>query len=267
MHKVAFQLGSLTIHWYGIFVGLGCLAGLWTASRRGLLDRFAPEKAYDVGFWILLGAVLGARLLYVVSYWREEFANQPWLAILNIRQGGLVFYGGFIGSCLGVILYCWLKREPLWRLADMMAPSISLGSAFGRLGCLMTGCCYGRACTLPWGIRFPEDHATFGTTVHPTQIYDSLINLAIYVALEWAYRRKRFDGQVFALWLLIYPIARSVTELFRGDYPQRYAGGALTPAHLVSIGIFLIGLALYWLLPRTNARGSGGSTRTTVPAN
>ncbi|MBL9167955.1 MAG: prolipoprotein diacylglyceryl transferase [Verrucomicrobiales bacterium] len=254
MHKIALELGSFTIHWYGVFVGLGCLMGLWTASRRGLLDRFAPDKAYDVGLWILLGALIGARTLYVTSYWEEEFASKSWLAVLNIRQGGLVFYGGFIGSCLAVILYCWLKREPLWRLADMLAPSISLGSAFGRIGCLMTGCCYGKACSLPWGIHFPSDHPTFGTSVHPTQIYDSLINLAVYGGLEYAYRHKRFDGQIFALWLILYPIARSLTELFRGDYPQRYIGGILTPAQLLSVGILAVGVVLYRFLPRRLSR-------------
>lgn len=235
-------------------MALGCLAALWTASRRGLKDGIHPEKAYDVGWWLLIGVVIGARGLYVLSYWNEEFADKPLLHVFNIRQGGLIFYGGFIGACAGVILYCVLKKEPLWRLADMFAPSISLGNAFGRFGCLMTGCCYGRECQLPWAIHFPADHATHGLGVHPTQIYDSLLNLAGYAFLAWAYPKKKFDGQIFSAWLLIYPVTRSFTESFRGDYPQRYFGGVLTPAHLLSIALFSIGVALYVWLPRTRAK-------------
>ena len=262
MHPIAFEFGPLTIYWYGVLVGLGCLAGLWTASRRGLLDGFPPDKVYDVGLWVLIGTVIGARALHVISYWDQEFAGRPWIAILNLRQGGLVFYGGFLGAAAAVLLFCAFKKEPLWRIADMLAPSTALGSVFGRIGCLMTGCCYGSACTLPWAIHFPTDHTTHGSPVHPSQIYDSLTNLAVYGVLEWAYRRKRFDGQIFAGWLLIYPLARSMTELFRGDYAlsERFIGG-LTPAQLLSVGIFIAGVILYWKLPRRlGGRSSAGSS-------
>jgi phosphatidylglycerol:prolipoprotein diacylglycerol transferase len=119
----------------------------------------------------------------------------------------------------------------------------------------MTGCCYGRACDLPWAIRFPEGHETHpldkpATPVHPTQIYESLLNLALYGALAWLFRRKKFDGQVFAIYLVSYAVLRSFVELFRGDYLVRYLGGIATPAQLVSIGIFLVGLFLLWQLPR-----------------
>ena len=120
MHPIAFEFGPLTIYWYGVLVGLGCLAGLWTASRRGLLDGFPPDTVYDVGLWVLIGTVIGARALHVISYWDQEFAGRPWIAILNLRQGGLVFYGGFLGAAAGVLLFCAFKKEPLWRIADML---------------------------------------------------------------------------------------------------------------------------------------------------
>ncbi len=251
MHKIAVELGPITLYWYGVFVGLGCLLGIWTASRRGLRAGLAPEKAFDFSWWILVGALVGARAWYVASYWSEEFAGKSVLAILNVRQGGLVFYGGVVGSSVALILYAWIKGEKLWLLADVAAPSISLGSAFGRIGCLMTGCCYGSPCALPWAIRFPSDHSSFPHPVHPVQIYDALANLALYVFLEWRiYRRRRFDGQVFATWLILYPVVRSFTELFRGDYPQRYLGGVLTPAQVLSIVIVVTGGVLFALLPR-----------------
>lgn len=263
MHPIAFEVGSITVYWYGVLVGLGCLTGLWTASRRGLQDRVPPDRVFDVAWWVLLGAILGARGLYVVTYWNDTFASKPWTNILNIRQGGLVFYGGFLGAALAVIAYAWKYSEPLWRLADLLTPSVALGSFFGRIGCLMTGCCYGRVCTLPWGIEFPVGHPTHGIRVHPTQVYDSLLNLAVYGLLEWAYRRKRFDGQVFSTWLMVYPITRSFTELFRGDYPEGQINAGLTPAQLLSIGVFVAGLVLHWKLPRVLA-GRGDAPQTTT---
>jgi phosphatidylglycerol:prolipoprotein diacylglycerol transferase len=138
----------------------------------------------------------------------------------------------------------------LWKLADILAPSIALGHVFGRIGCLMTGCCYGRACALPWAIHFPLEHSTKGVGVHPTQIYDSLLSAGLYAGLAWLYRRKKFDGQVFATYLICYAVLRSFVEAFRGDYPTRYLGGIATPAHLVGAVILGAGVILYWTLPR-----------------
>jgi phosphatidylglycerol:prolipoprotein diacylglycerol transferase len=132
-----------------------------------------------------------------------------------------------------------------------MAPSIALGSVFGRIGCLLNGCCYGRECDLPWAIHFPPGHQTYPHGVHPTEVYDSLLNLVLYLALAWLYRRKTFDGEVFAAYLVGYAIFRSIVEIFRGDYPQYYLGVRATPAHLVSIGILLVGVVLWLVLPKT----------------
>src|SRR5688572_3148107 len=146
-----------------------------------------------------------------------------------VQKGGLVFYGGFIGASLALIIYCRLRGLPLWRFADALAPSIPLGYVFGRLGCFMNGCCFGKQCTAPWAVTYPRGHETFkfdaaaATPVHPTQIYDSLLGLGLYLFLAWVYRRKKFDGQVFAAYLICYAFARSVVERFRGDY---------TPGHI-----------------------------------
>jgi phosphatidylglycerol:prolipoprotein diacylglycerol transferase len=253
VHPIAFQFGPLTVTWYGIMVALAFVVGLWTASRRAPRAGIVPEKILDLGPWLIIGGILGARILYVVSYWHEEFAGHPWFEIIRVWRGGLVFYGGFIGACLACILYARLKRVPLWKLADVIAPSIALGSAFGRIGCLMNGCCYGRECHAWWAITFPSGFshpAPSGIPLHPTQIYDSLLNLAFYFFLAWFFRRRKFDGQVFAVFLLGYAVLRSLVEFFRGDYPQHYLGGWATPAHLVSIGILVTGLVLMRVLSR-----------------
>jgi phosphatidylglycerol:prolipoprotein diacylglycerol transferase len=254
VHPIALQLGPLSIHWYGVLVALAFLAGLWTASRRGLRDGIAAEKIVDLGPWLIVGAILGARTLYVVSYWRESFEGKPVAEIFMVWKGGLVYYGGLVGSSIACILYTRLKKLPLWKVADILSPSIALGYVFGRMGCLLNGCCYGRACDLPWAIRFPADNPLQPPTypVHPTEIYDSLLNLGLYAFLAWLYRRKKFDGQVFGVYLVCYAVLRSFVEMFRGDYPehQHYLGGWATPAHLVSILILVAGLALLSLLSR-----------------
>jgi phosphatidylglycerol---prolipoprotein diacylglyceryl transferase len=169
-----------------------------------------------------------------------------------------VFYGGLIGGALAFTLAVRLKKLPMWKVADIYAPSIALGYVFGRIGCLLNGCCYGRACSLPWAIRFPADNPLHAPTypVHPTEVYESLLNLGLYVALAWLYRRKKFDGQVFAVYLISYAALRSFVEMFRGDYLeyQHYLGGWATPAHLVSFVILAAGLTLLWVLPRPEAK-------------
>jgi phosphatidylglycerol:prolipoprotein diacylglycerol transferase len=103
---------------------------------------------------------------------------------------------------------------------------------------------------MPWAIHFPENHETYPHGVHPTQIYDSLLNLGLYAALTWLYRRKKFDGQVFAAYLMSYAVTRSIVETFRGDYNEDHLHGGLTPAHLISAGIFAAGAVLYAILSR-----------------
>jgi len=258
VHPIAFKLGPLSIHWYGVMVALAFLVGLWTASRRGLREGIAAEKIVDLGPWLIVGTIVGARGLYVVSYWREFFAGKPIGEIFMVWKGGLVFYGGLIGAALACILYARLKKLPLWKVADILAPSVALGYVFGRIGCLLNGCCYGRACDLPWAIRFPEGNPLNPPTfpVHPTEVYDSLLNLGLYAFLAWLYRHKKFDGQVFGVYLVCYAVLRSLVEMFRGDYPeyQHYLGGWATPAHLVSILTLVAGLLLLRLLPRPEAK-------------
>ena len=250
MQPIAFHIGSLEVRWYGILVMLGFVAGLWTASRRGKREGIPSEAFQDLGVWLIIGTIVGARTLYVISYWNENFAGNPWTEIFKVWQGGLVFYGGLIGASLGTIIYARKSKLPLWKVADALAPSISLGYFFGRIGCLMNGCCYGRPTDLPWAIHFPPKVVPYPDGVHPTQLYESCLGLGLYAALAWLYRRKKFDGQIFATYLMCYALLRAFVETFRGDYPVHYLGGWATPAQLVSLGIFIAGLLLYWQLPR-----------------
>jgi phosphatidylglycerol---prolipoprotein diacylglyceryl transferase len=258
MHKIAITLAGWPVYWYGVLVAVGFLAGLWTASRRAQRGGLRAESILDTGPWVLLGAVIGARAFYIFNNWQSEFAGKPFWNLINLRQGGLVFYGGLIGATLAAILYLRHKKLPVWKVADALAPSIALGAVFGRLGCFMNGCCYGCPTDLPWAVHFPADHESGGAGVHPVQVYDSLCNLALYAGLAWLYRRKRFDGQVFATHLMCYAVLRAFVEWFRNDYRAQdyYLGGFLTPAQFISVGILVLGAVLFWGLRRA-AQKSG----------
>jgi phosphatidylglycerol:prolipoprotein diacylglycerol transferase len=243
--NVAFEIFGFQIYWYGILAAAGFVLGFGTASRRAPRAGIKGEEVFNLAPWIIIGAIVGARLLYVISYWEQEFAGKPLIQILNMRSG-LVYYGGLIGASLGTILFCRKRRIHLWRMADVMAPSIALGHAFGRMGCFMTGCCYGKPTDLPWAVHFPHEHWTKGMGVHPTQIYEAGLNLLFYCGLAWLFRRRRFDGQVFAVYLIGYALLRAFVEHFRGDYTQFYLRGSVTPGQAVSVVILAAGIAIWW---------------------
>ena len=225
------------------------VAGLWTATRRARLANVPADTITDITAWLLVSGIIGARVDYVTTYWKQEFADQPFSEVFMVQHGGLVFYGGLIGAIIGSTTYLIWKKQPVWKIADILAPSIALGSVFGRIGCLLNGCCYGRACDLPWAIHFPANHETGGVGVHPTEIYDALLNLILYMGLAWLFRHKKFDGQIFALYLIGYAICRSIVECFRGDYPPDHIhAGIFTSAQLLSLPIFIAGVALAFFL-------------------
>jgi phosphatidylglycerol:prolipoprotein diacylglycerol transferase len=259
VHPIAFHIGSFAVHSYGVMMALAFLAGLWTATLRARREKISGEHIADVTLWVMVGAILGARIVYVTTYWKQEFADQPFSEVFMIQHGGLVYYGGLIGATVAGMIYIHWKKLPLWKTADVFAPSIALGSVFGRIGCLLNGCCYGRPSDLPWAITFTNPQANqysgtpLGIPLHPTEIYDALLNLVLYVFLAWLFRRKKFDGQIFATYLILYAIFRSIAEYFRGDYPTDHIHAGLTSAQLVSVPIFVAGLVLAAMLSRRAA--------------
>lgn len=255
MYPIALKLGPLTIHSYGIMVALAFLFGYWTAALRARRENISSDTIINVVTWVMVGSIIGARVVYVTTY-RYEFTGQPWTEVFAIWHGGLVYYGGLIGGLITGTAYGLWKKLPFWKTADVLAPSIALGSFFGRMGCLLNGCCYGRQTDLPWAITFtnPLAHDLSNTPLnvplHPTEIYDGLLNLALYAFLAWLFRHKKFDGEIIATYLICYSITRSVVEYFRGDYSNLHYHLGLTPAQWISVPMFIIGLTLAALLSR-----------------
>jgi len=189
MHPVLLKLGPLTIHTYGFFIAMGFIAGIFLAKREAKRLGESPERIMDLSFYILIAAIAGSRLLYI--FINPEIFLSDILESFRIWNGGLVFYGGFIAALIVGIVYLKMKKMPLWRTTDIAALSLALGQFFGRLGCFSAGCCYGKACDLPWAVTFtnPDTLAPIGIPLHPSQLYQAAGNLIIFVIL-WLFRRR-----------------------------------------------------------------------------
>jgi phosphatidylglycerol:prolipoprotein diacylglycerol transferase len=223
MHPVLFQFvafgRTFVIHTYGFFIALGLLAAIFISKREARLVDQDPEKIADLIFWILVAAILGSRIFYVIVYW-DQFYPDKLLDVVKIWEGGLVFYGGFIGAVIASVIFLRKNNLPFWKSADILAPAIPFGHALGRLGCFSAGCCFGKECHLPWAVTFtnPEALAKLNVPLHPTQIYESSVNFLIFLFIINYKRAKKFDGQVFLTYVMIYAVARSILETFRGDF-------------------------------------------------
>ena len=240
MNPVCFYIGSRPIYWYGVMVACAFLACVvqWNlmARREGREQGFGSE----LGFWIMVSGIVGARLAYVLANW-GDFADHP-LDLVRIDKGGLIFYGGFIGASLGLILFARARKVRLWTLADFTVCALPLGHAIGRTGCFINGCCYGAETSVPWATTLE------GIPRHPVQLYESALNFALFFLLAWFYPRKKREGSVLALYLVTYPVGRFLLEFLRGDARLRWFG--LNVAQEISLGLFAAGLILWFSMKR-----------------
>lgn len=237
MYPVLFHLGPLTIHAYGVLLALGAGLGLVLLSRLARKSGLDPERLTSLALWVLLAALAGARLMFVLLE-PAGFLKAPW-RFFYIWQGGLVFYGGVIA---GLAVGLFLARRwgiPLLAMMDCFAPALALGQAFGRLGCFMAGCCYGRESDLPWAVTFthPLTLAPPGIPLHPTQLYSAGALLLIFAFLMWLWPRRRAAGQVFFAYGVLHGLARVIIEQFRGDWRGPEVVWGLTPTALMGLGL------------------------------
>ena len=240
MYPLLIRTPWLDIHTYGVLVAAGFLIGLAVAAHNAKREGLHPEHISDLGIWLIVAGMAGGKLFHVVFFWNDFLSGWRAEGIRSLREG-FVFYGGFIGASLAAIVYTRIKRLPLWKVADACAPGVALGHAFGRVGCFFNGCCYGKACSLPWAVKFPPPHLMAGIPVHPTEIYEALGDVAIFLGLTAYYRRKRFDGQIWWLYVLGYGILRFAIEFFRGDYATYYLG-VFTLGHAIAAVMIIVAL-------------------------
>jgi len=296
MHPVLFSIFGYPVHTYAVMIATAFVVGVFFVAREAPRFGYDREMVLDLLWWLLVMGLVGSRLAFIVTNWEQyyypcvdfEYYNtlkiDPPLTepdcwrLFRFWQGGLVFYGAPIASLL--TLFVFMKREklPALPVADLIIPYLALGQAFGRLGCLGAGCCFGKTWDGPWAIQFPRhtmpwdqhvaEHlitpaAELSLRVHPTQLYDFATGMVLFAALLWIRHRRRFDGQVMVSWLLLYPVARSLNELFRGDEDRKFVTeivveplnrllglepGAVTflsTSQFISIGVIAVGVVLW----------------------
>ncbi|GBE05698.1 MAG TPA: prolipoprotein diacylglyceryl transferase [Nitrospirae bacterium] len=240
MYPILIKIGPLTIHTYGVFIALGFIAGIALALHLGKKEgAVSQDSILDIGFYTLLAAIAGSRLLYVIVEFRY-FIKHP-LDVFKIWEGGLVFLGGFL-LVITVLLFYFKKHSlPAWKTFDLFTPSLALGHAIGRLGCFSAGCCYGKPSDLPWSVTFtdPDSMALLNTPLHPTQLYESFAELSIFAILMLLRRRKSFDGQILWTYVLLYSIARFIIEFFRGDINRGFIYHNFSVAQGLSVALFI----------------------------
>jgi phosphatidylglycerol:prolipoprotein diacylglycerol transferase len=256
MYPILFEIAEWPVYAYGVLLAAAYLAALQFAVVRARRLGLDGTKVMDLGIYLIIAALVGAKLMLVVVDY-DYFLSQPRELLSLVRAGG-VFYGGLLAALVVALVLVRRYGLTMWVTADLFAPGIALGHVIGRLGCLLAGCCYGRPTDLPWGITFtnPVAFANVGTplnqSLHPTQLYDAGSELVILMLLLATERRGRpFAGRTFWLYILLYGVSRFIIEFYRGD--DRGMLMSLSTSQVVSLVLVPLAIAM---LVRLRGRAS-----------
>jgi phosphatidylglycerol:prolipoprotein diacylglycerol transferase len=258
MHPILFRIGPFELYTYGALLAVAFLVAIFLATRQAERVGLTADFIADLGIVVILSAVVGSRLFHILFYDLHYTLEHP-RELLRVRQTGMVFYGGLIFAVAAGMIFCRVKRAPIMRVLDVAAPSIAIGQAIGRIGCFMSGCCYGEPTWVPWAVTFPGREYPR----HPTQIYESLATLGIFFILVRFRKRTTGDGKTAWLYVVLYAVVRFALEFLRGDNPQVLFG--LTISQVISVlalaGAVPFGYFVWTRASRGNARtdGSGAS--------
>jgi phosphatidylglycerol---prolipoprotein diacylglyceryl transferase len=252
-----------SLHTYGVLIAIGFMAAMNLAKRQSEREGEDPERIVDLAFYVLLAGLIGSRFVFIMTK-LEDYTKNP-IEIFMFWRGGLVWYGGFIAATGYVWWYCRKHRLNFLKYADLCIPYVALAHAFGRLGCLAAGCCFGKPSDMPWAIVFPnssmaqqaqqhERLVEIGASslpVHPTQLYEAGFEMAMFWLLLLLRPHKRFHGQLMLVWLAVYPVARSIIEMFRGDKERGIWLLGLSTSQWLSVLVAGAAVWLYWHLRRS----------------
>ena len=254
MHPVLFDFHGFTIYSYGVLLAAAYLLGLQFALIRARKRGLDPQRVMDLGIWIIVSALVGAKLLLLVVDFKQ-FTGHP-RDMLGLARSGGVFYGGLIAAVVVALIYLRRHKMPLWTTTDVFAPGIALGHIVGRLGCLLAGCCFGRPTTVRWAITFTDPAAAtnvgtpLGIPLHPTQLYEAGTELLILLfLLAWERRGRPFPGRTFWSYMLLYGVSRFVIEFYRGD-SRGVVFNSLSTSQFVSVLLVPLSIVMLILLSR-----------------
>lgn len=265
LQSIRIPLIGLTVYGFGAMLFVGFVTATWVAMRRARKQGIPAKTIEDSALVILIGGLLGARLFFFVQYGHTFFDDGLFAGLVGffkLWEGGLVWYGGVIGAVVGFVIYARRARLPVLQYCDLMVPVVMLGLGFGRIGCLLNGCCYGSQTDLPWAIHFPVksipceayqphvDSARCSLALHPTQIYSSINAFLLFALLSAYYPHRKRNGQVAGLLLVLYPATRFLIESLRNDEPLQGFTGMTISQNLSLVG-FAAGIALLlWVRTR-----------------
>lgn len=254
MHPILFEIGRFPVYTYGVLLAAAYLMGLQFALMRARTRGLDPNRVMDLGIWIIISALAGAKLLLVIVEF-DTFGRNPgeWLTL--VRSGG-VFYGGLIAAVAVSLWYLRRHKMPMWTVTDVFAPGIALGHVIGRMGCFFAGCCFGRPADVPWAITFHNAYAAenvgtpLNVPLHPTQLYEAGAELVILLVLLATERKGRpFPGRTFWGYMFLYAVSRFIIEFYRGD--TRGTVGMFSTSQFVSVVVAPLAIAmLVWLRRR-----------------
>jgi phosphatidylglycerol:prolipoprotein diacylglycerol transferase len=256
MHPELFEFGPVHLRSFGVMMAIAFLVGTWLGMREARRLGLDEDRFVNVILVTLVAAVLGARALYVIEH-LAEFRSE-WGSVFALWQGGLTLYGGVVGGTFAGLVAARRFGLPRWLVADALTPSLALGTMFGRTGCFLNGCCYGHPTTLPWGVKFPHDsfaYLEFGDTpVHPSQLYNAALGLAMF-AVMWSVRKRvRVPGVLFWGFILVFALLRlpiDMTRAYETDAVLLRAGPLpITESQLTSIALALFAALMILRLRR-----------------
>ncbi|WP_238393120.1 prolipoprotein diacylglyceryl transferase [Myxacorys almedinensis] len=246
------EWGPLVLRWYGLLIASAVLIGVTLAQRLAAKRQVDPDVLSDLAVWLVLAAIPSARLYYVVFQWQEYAANPA--KIIAIWEGGIAIHGAILGGVLAALIFARLKQVSFWQLADLVAPSLILGQAIGRWGNFFNSEAFGAPTDLPWKLYIPPERRPFGVDAayyHPTFLYESLWNLAVFGVLMTLFFRdlkgkpRLKVGTLALVYLIGYGLGRVWIEGLRTDSLML---GGLRVAQLVSLGTIVLGvIGLVWL--------------------
>ena len=251
MKNELFTIGPFTVYGYGLMIAVGILAAWFVIDFRATRQRLDRDHVFSLIIWCLLGGIFGAKLLYWITEWKT-IAENPGFLLESIADG-FVVYGGIIGGILAGWLYCRYRKISFLKYFDLAMPSVALAQGFGRIGCLLAGCCYGRETGSIFSITFQNsDFAPNHVALIPTQVYSSVLDFVHFGLLIFIAGRKKSDGQVAACYLIFYSLGRFVLEFFRGDL-IRGSVGMLSTSQFISLFTGAAGVVMLYAVSKKKA--------------
>ena len=248
MKNELLTIGSFTVYGYGFMIAVGILAAWITIDFRAVRQKLDRDCVFYLIIWCLVGGICGAKLLYWITEWKSILQNPDFL--LDSIADGFVVYGGIIGGILAGWLYCRHKKISFLKYFDLAVPSVALAQGFGRIGCLLAGCCYGSETSGFFSITFrTSDFAPNNVALIPTQIYSSILDFIHFGILILIAGHKKSDGQVAAFYLIFYSMGRFILEFFRGDL-IRGSVGVLSTSQFISLFTGFAGAVMLYVVSK-----------------